>query len=99
MSYWCGFDDSDDSINMTSNVAPMWRLAGADLAELNGKTAAEVKLVLISAIRNMLSEPHKYKALNPANGWGDYKSCVTYLMNLAILCTEVEATDLFYAHH
>jgi hypothetical protein len=100
MSYWCGFEiEEDNSINMTSNVAPMWRLAGADLAELSGKPAAEVQLVLANAIRNMLSEPHKYKVLNPANGWGDYKSCVVYLVNLAILCTEVGATDLFYAHH
>jgi hypothetical protein len=99
MSYWCGFEDSDDSINMTSNVAPMWRLAGADLAELNGKPAIEVQMVLASAIHNMLNEPNKYKALNPENGWGDYENCVRYLVNLALMCTNVDSLDIFYAHH
>jgi hypothetical protein len=101
LSYWCGFeDDKDDSINMTSNVACMWRLAGADLAEMNGKPAGEVKVILATAVRNMLAEPEKYKAMNPENGWGDYEGCIDYLMRLAIMAGNREdpATP-FYASH
>lgn len=96
MSYWCGFEETTiDSINMTSNVAPMWRLAGADLREMRGKPAAEVKIILATAVRNMLAEPEKYRALNPENGWGDYESCVKYLVDLAIMAGEVDPTDIF----
>jgi hypothetical protein len=100
MSYWCGFEDTDiDSINMTSNVAPMWRRAGADLAAMKGKTAKEVRFILATAVRNMLAEPEKYKALNPGNGWGDYRSCVEYLTRLALMAGEVDPADTFRANH
>jgi len=103
MSYWCGFEDTTDpaldSINMTSNVAPMWRLAGADLAAMKGKAAKEVRVILATAVRNMLAEPEKYKALNPGNGWGDYESCVMYLAKLAIMAGEVDPCDTFRASH
>jgi hypothetical protein len=77
----------------------MWTLAGANLAALNGKPAGEVKLTLATAVRSMLAEPWKYRALNPPNGWGDYESCVKYLVELAIMCGLVESDWTFYAHH
>lgn len=96
MSYWCGFEETTiDSINMTSNVAPMWRLAGADLKELRGRTAREMRVILADAIRIMLIHPEKFKALNPENGWGDYESCVKYLVDLAIMAGEVDPRDTF----
>lgn len=100
MSYWCGFEETTiDSINMTSNVAPMWREAGIDLAGMKGMSAEQVRPMLAHAIYNMLTSPSKYKAMNPENGWGDYDSCVKYLVALAIMAGEVDPTDTFRANH
>ncbi len=68
--------------NMTSNVGPMWRLAGADLAEFHGRIAGDVLPLLDAAITDMRSNPAKYRALNPANGWGNYERCLDFLRGL-----------------
>jgi len=100
MSYWCGFEKTAiGSINMTSNVAVMWRWAGADLSELAGTPAREMRNILADAIHNMLIEPDKYRALNPKNGWGDYASCLVYLLALAVMAGEVDPEDTFRANH
>ncbi|MGH3795966.1 MAG: hypothetical protein ACRDSP_13875 [Pseudonocardiaceae bacterium] len=85
MSYWVGLVLAGDYLtdrNMTSNVAPMWREAGADLAEFDGRAAAEVLPVLRTAIAAMEDDPAVYEAMNPANGWGDYDSCLEFLREL-----------------
>lgn len=98
MSYWCGFGPED--INMTSNVAGMWRLAGADLAAMEGQPASQVLVALASAVRNMLCEPAKYRALEPDNGWGDYEGCVGYLVRLAMLAgSQEDGSTPFYVSH
>ena len=74
------------SSNMTSNVAPMWRKAGANLAEFEGKEAAECLPILLAAIDEMVAHPDEYKALNPPNGWGSYDSCLRYLRDIAAAC-------------
>ena len=68
--------------NMTSNVAPMWRLAGADVAEFQGKYAGNVLHLLDKAIAEMETNPEPYRALNPDNGWGSYETCLEFLRNL-----------------
>lgn len=68
--------------NMTSNVAPMWRLAGADLAEFDGRTARDCLPALRLAIAAMEDDAAPYRALNPDNGWGSYESCLVYLRSL-----------------
>lgn len=68
--------------NMTSNVAPMWRKAGADLADFEGKTAGECIPLLRTAIAAMEDDPGTYRLMNPENGWGSATSCVQYLRDL-----------------
>jgi hypothetical protein len=68
--------------NMTSNVAPMWRLAGADLAEFHGHYAGNTLHLLDKAIADMTENPGKYAPLNPPNRWGDYASCLAFLHGL-----------------
>lgn len=68
--------------NMTSNVAPMWRLAGADLAEFEGQYAGNVLHLLDKAIEDMAASPGKYTPLNPLNGWGSYDTCLEFLQEL-----------------
>jgi len=110
VSYWCGFNNAAgkaargepggiDSINMTSNVAPMWRLAGADLAAMNGMDTVRARIMLAGAVHAMLLRPEDFKKLNPENGWGDYEGTVQYLMKLCIMASEVEPDDTFYANH
>ena len=70
--------------NMTSNVAPMWRLAGADLAEFDGKKAGDCLAALHHAIADMTVFPEKYEALNPPNGWGDAAGCLRYLSDVML---------------
>jgi hypothetical protein len=72
--------------NMTSNVAPMWRKAGADLADFAGKTAGDCVADLQAAIRAMEAEPETYRAMNPANGWGDYEGCLDFLKSIRDAC-------------
>lgn len=68
--------------NYTSNCAPMWREAGADLAEFHGKLAGECAPILEKAIDVMRREPERFKAMNPPNGWGDYDSVIDRLVYL-----------------
>lgn len=77
----CIFDS-----NMTSNVAPMWRKAGADLAEMHGKTAAECAPVLAAAVLAMEMDPAGYKLMDPPNGWGDYEGCLDFLRSIRDAC-------------
>lgn len=72
-----------ESWSYTSNCGKMWRAAGADLAEFDGKTAGECLPVLRAGIDEMKANPQKYRALNPGNKWGSYDSLVPALEQLA----------------
>ncbi len=72
--------------NMTSNVAPMWRRAGADLSEFDGKNAFACVGTLNQAIQTMATRPTEYEALNPENGWGDYEGCLKFLQAVRDAC-------------
>lgn len=71
-----------DGWNCTSNVAPMWRLAGADLADFHGKPASECLPALRAAVVDMQDQPAKYLLLNPENGWGSYETLIPALQDL-----------------
>lgn len=63
---------SDLTWNYTANVAPMWRAAGADLAGFHERRAGECAVVLREAIVVLRAQPHRFRAMNPPNGWGSY---------------------------
>lgn len=65
--------------NYTSNCAPMWGEAGADLAAFHGKPARECEPLLCDAIIRMRLHPEKYLAMNPKNGWGSYETLLPKL--------------------
>jgi hypothetical protein len=77
-----GWSGSPLDWNYTSNCAPMWRKAGADLAEFHGKLAGECVPLLAAAIAAMEADPDAYRELNPPNGWGDYDSLLRALKKL-----------------
>lgn len=79
----------DEYWNYTSNVAPMWRLAMPEtdgLAGLHGVQAGEAAKVLRVGIAHMENEPAVYRALNPANNWGDFESQLDALKQLMAWC-------------
>ncbi|GAB4974544.1 MULTISPECIES: hypothetical protein [Mycobacterium avium complex (MAC)] len=81
--------DTDEVVweaNMTSNLVPMWRRAGADLAEFAGRTTEDVLPNLDAAISAMRAEPDTYRILNPPNGWGDFESCLAFLEAIRDAC-------------
>jgi len=67
--------------NMTSNVAPMWRAACPSLdglAEIHGKTGAEISEQLSRGLRFMFRQRRKLEELNPSNGWGNFPAAFDY---------------------
>jgi hypothetical protein len=71
--------------NMTSNVAPMWRKAMPDtdgLAGLHGKRGRECLAGLRAGLAHMEANPDEYERMNPANGWGTYKTAMQYVRHV-----------------
>jgi hypothetical protein len=73
--------------NYTSNVSGMWAEAlGYPLADLHGRTAADAIPDLRAAIRRMGDDPGMYRAMEPANGWGNAEGARGYLARLLDGC-------------
>lgn len=77
------FKLEDEYWNFTSNVAPMWGAAGADLAEFHDKLAGDCATVLHAARLEMEAHPEKYRAMDSPNGWGTYDDLMPRLAVLA----------------
>lgn len=77
--------------NYTSNVSAMWRKAMPETDGLGDMDGMECKLAaehLASGIASMESDDVSYRALDPANGWGDFDSQLTALRKLLMACRE-----------
>lgn len=75
-----------DSRNMTSNVAPMWRKAGCDIAKWHGRSALYFGETLARAIQVIEDDLAAYTEMNPDNEWGDVNSCLDFLHELRSDC-------------
>lgn len=67
--------------NMTSNVAPMWRIVCPDLdglAGIHGRKGSEISYSLSFALRLMFWKRRELEKLNPENGWGDFPAAFRY---------------------
>jgi len=74
--------------NHTSNTAPMWRKAGCDLAEFDGRSAGELGPIVARAIAAIVTEPEAYRPMEPGNGWGSLPSTVRFLVDIWDACTD-----------
>lgn len=74
------------SRNHTSNTSNMWRKAGCDIAEFDGKPATVFEEALRPAIAEILANRHEYTEFEPSNGWGDIDSTVAFMTDLADAC-------------
>lgn len=72
--------------NYTSNGARMWRAAGCDLAEFDGRPASELAPVAAAAAAEIAAHPSKYRDLEPDNGWGSMAGVIEYLGEIAEAC-------------
>ena len=70
--------------NYTSNMAPAWRAAGADLADFDGKRADECLPLLEAALETMRANFADYSArFDAPNGWGSMDTLIPALEDLA----------------
>lgn len=61
----------------TYNLRPMWEAAGVPFGEgVEGKRVVEILPDLHRALRALLDEPERFRAMNPSNGWGSYDGLV-----------------------
>jgi len=76
--------------NYTHNVTPMWGKAGVYDALYNseGKKAWEIIETLKKGYGNMLENPGEYKAMDPSNGWGSYKTALVFLEEVITACED-----------
>lgn len=81
--------------NYTSNVSGMWAESlGYPLADLDGRLAADAIPDLEAAVARMEADPDTYRAMEPANGWGDYRGALGYLRDLLDGCAEHPKTTI-----
>ena len=82
MSWDIGFELNnyrfeDKSWNYTHNCNDMMRAAGYDwIYNLDGLKVKDTIQQFEHMLENLKSDPERYIAMNPANGWGDYASLV-----------------------
>lgn len=75
--------------NYTSNVTPMWAMAlGYPLSDLDNVVGEKAIEPLKKAVDHMLMNPAEYTQMNPANGWGNYRGAMNYLVRLLRGCME-----------
>lgn len=58
----------------------------------------KVLTAFIATIARMRSEPAAYKALGPANGWGNYEGALDYLTRLLGGCTRHPKAQISVSH-
>lgn len=65
------------SLNITYNLTGMLTAAGFHGWKwCIGKTAREVGTHMLAVLDGMNTDPEKWRAMNPPNGWGDYDQCL-----------------------
>jgi len=79
--------------NITHNLGKMASEAGIYEAlwrpeEIAAKKAADLIGILADGLGTLKSNPEKFKAFNPANGWGDYGGLVSFVEKYLTACKE-----------
>ena len=87
------------SANITHNLITMAGEAGIyehlwRPDEINITKAKELIEPLREGLHKLKSEPEKYKAFNPSNGWGSYEGLVRFVSNYLDACYENPEADV-----
>ena len=85
--------------NITHNLGEMAEAAGLYRAlwrpEEDGRTKArDLRGVLRRGLHTLLTEPDRFKKLNPENGWGDYDGLVKFVREYLDACIEYPDADV-----
>ena len=92
MSYdiWLEDDNTNcsESHNYTYNISPMLELAGCLMRDIEGLTGLEASKKLRIAISAMTLNPDRFQALNPPNGWGSFRGCLNWLLDILEDCKQ-----------
>ena len=74
--------------NATHNLTPMWREACVydALYMSDGRPAWSQIATLMLGVLTMIVYPDTFKALEPANGWGNYEGALEFLQNVCQAC-------------
>ena len=80
--------DDDHVGNITHNLSPMFAEAGVYeiLWRGEGLRAGDQIEALEDARIAMISEPERFRALNPPNGWGSYEVASGFIAIVCIHC-------------
>lgn len=82
-----------DCGNYTYNVSPMYYdVLEGGLKSLDGMVASVAAICLEGAIAKLEASPDKYKAMNPANKWGDYEGAIKFLRRIRNNCLKYPKT-------
>ncbi len=85
----CGHVETTDSLNITYNLAPMWKdifpnsIDMCDIDEMTGKNSEKI---LRGALKALIKNPRIFIAMEAPNGWGRYEDFVRYIEKLIELC-------------
>lgn len=85
--------------NITHNLAPMARAAGLYDAMWTPKEsgfarAGDLRAALAAGIRAMHTDPQRFQAMNPANGWGDYNGLLGAACDLLRACEKYPEAEI-----
>ena len=73
--------------NYTYNVSKMYIEAiGKTLGEFHEMQSLDAVETLRSGVVEMISNPDKYRAMNPVNGYGNYEGALKYLQTFLHEC-------------
>lgn len=74
----CGRSDEHGAeLNVTYNLSRMLREAGFDgWSEIAGRNANDAGSHILDILNAMATDPDRWRAMNPSNGWGDYDKCL-----------------------
>jgi hypothetical protein len=78
---------TSEGFNYTYNCSPMfYDVMPEGINGLQGLTAQEAIERITDALRKLEADPKKYKAMNPANGWGSYEGAMMFLQDIRSAC-------------
>lgn len=85
--------------NITHNLGCMAKAAGVYQhlwrpEELKLMKAGELVEPLRAGLRCLQSDPAKFKALNPSNGWGDYEGLVAFVRAYLAACEDYPQSNI-----
>lgn len=83
-------DQITETINYTHNCNQMVREAGMPEwpYKVHGWSARKLRRRLDVVLAELRANPEKYRAMNPANGWGDYDGLRSQLARLRSDCRD-----------